>query len=251
MSQRRPLRVSSVPISPLCFRTRGRCQALIIVLPKIAIERRHQVVHHLIDELVRLPALALLPEVADQRAAAAVLVGGPRRAVGLAAGHGAHVAQPRKLNLLDKAHERGLLVRPVVREAAAALVVRARGAAQPGVEEVVRARAVLRDDEARVHVQVAVRVRVEVLVRVKGQHEARLGVVLPVVQQPLERQRRVAEQRVLVEEHDNVVRHESFFDLGDFGPRLGPVGDLGRLNKLIVVTVDSRCSRASLITLIG
>lgn len=98
------------------------------------------------------------------------------------------------------------------------------GADLPGLEDLVRLLVVLGDDEAGVEVELAELVPVVAQVRV-GCHGQRvgLGVDVPVVHQPLERQVEAVENGVRVEVDACLVIFEDFANHGRLLPRCSPI----------------------------
>lgn len=139
--------------------------------------------------------------------------------------------------------ESGLFVAPFVPPFGAVRVFIVGHAVFPCIEHLCGAVAGLRDDEARVEVDVSALVAVEVCFWVEGHGKHGLVGDVPVIEKPFEGEMVVVEDGVGVHEYDVVVCFEGFADHGDFDPCLVSVGVGGGLDELVVVAVNHCCCR--------
>lgn len=212
---------------------------LVLLGVEVAMHPAHEQVQH---GLLQVPHREVLvePVMADEDAAA-LLVANVRRAVAVHARN--HPQLVRRVVVVPHVVAKGrLLVRPVLVPVAALLVALARRALVPHVEELLRAVALLRDDEARVPHDPAVVVAVAPGVGILGHGDECLGRDVPHAHQPLEGHVRVHEDGVGVEEDDKVVRLEGLLDHRDLDPGAMAAFVGGCADEAVVVSVDHGCA---------
>lgn len=206
------------------------------VLGEDALQRQGDCIHHVVAE-VALDARLVEPVVAHEAALAVGLLHA-RVAVGVGAGQLQDVVLVVVADILAKSR---LLVEFGALPLGAALVAHVVGAFVPGFEDILGVCVVLDNHEARVGQGAVEAIRVALGVHgipgVEGHGDAVLGLDVPVVEQPLQREVHEAEGGVGIEEDDEFVVVDVVGEGGGLDPGGVAVFELGGLDKLVVVAV--------------